>query len=91
MDDDPGSFNIEADVAQQPADAGQGGGRDPQGEALVHRRAANAGDQVELSADFVPDAVRRFWIGHPVGQELVGILMAVGQSQWDVGQVAQAR
>src|SRR5262249_14970393 len=60
-----------------------------QRQLLIVRAATDARDQVELAAHFVAHDASRLRVRPPIGQELIGILIAVRQPQRNSGQVAQ--
>jgi len=51
--------------------------------------AADEGDQVELPAHLVPNKSIGLGLGNPAGQQLIGVFPAVGEAEWDAGQVAK--
>ncbi|NMC69295.1 MAG: RNA polymerase sigma factor [Myxococcales bacterium] len=55
-------------------------------EALILHAAANGGDHIELAAYLVAHLLYAVGLFDPISEQLVWILPAVGDAQWDIGQ-----
>jgi hypothetical protein len=89
VDEDPGAIRVDAQPRDDPPHPAAGPLRDAQRHPFVGRPGADGGHQVELPAHLVADEAVGLGVGHPVGQQRVRVLPAVGQPQGDVRQVAE--
>jgi hypothetical protein len=65
--------------------------RDCDRQNVAHRLSARRRDEIELAADLVPNALLRLGIGHPVTQQVVGVLAAMREATWDPGEIDEIR
>ena len=66
-------------------------GRHRHPQALVLDAGADGRHQIELAPHFMADQIVRFALAHPVGEERIRVLAAVGQPQRNVREQTKQR
>src|SRR5207253_2804844 len=74
-------------LLQKPASLRESDRRDADRQVLIRCRTADCADEVQLPAHLVAADGLWFRFRHPVRQQLIRILTAVGQAEGDVRQV----